>query len=365
MYKYLESFEEARKVVLPCLYLPPGTELPKNNGTHTISDATTESKKLARKKLLRVSSLTLPGVERAVVKACRFLRVPRPSVHAFVSPETGRNAYCLTQNDEPVIIFGSALIELMNEDELACIAGHEIGHFLLPEAHLLSNPETKDGRIHCRAAEITMDRIGLIACGDLHSACKAEMKLLCGLKEPHLRPDVSALINEAREAFDGSFLSEEDVTHPPTQLRLRAIVEFANSDACQRPWGREGGTPIADINQSISALLNQQIDRHILQAITKDLKMAKAWLYCLCRCNGIIIETHQLNRVKPEVDEQHLQKAWTSLSGFKNDQIEVHAKQRFFSSLEKSVSASPDLTKKLLNFIHTETSLQKISKIIS
>jgi len=364
MYKYLESFKEAREVVLPCLYLPPGTELPKNNGSRTKSDATSESKKLARKKL-RVSALTLPGVERAVAKACRFLRVPRPSVHAFVSPEAGRNAYCIMQNDEPVIVFGSALIELMNEDELASIAGHEIGHFLLPEAHLLSNPETKDGRIHCRAAEITMDRIGLIACGDLHSACKAEMKLMCGLKEPHLRPDVTAFINEARENFDGTYLDEEDATHPPAQLRLRAIVEFANSDACQRSWGLEGGTPIANINQSVSALLTQQIDRHILQAITKDLKMAKAWLYCLCRCNGIIIERHQLNSFNPEVDEEHLQKAWTSLSGFKTEQIEIHARQRFTSSLEKSVNKAPDLTKKLFNFIQTEPYLEKIREIIS
>jgi len=323
-------------------------------------DATVESKKLARKKLLRVSSLTLPGVELAVTKACRFLRVPRQSVHAFVSPEIGRQALCLRQNDEPVIVFGSALIELMNEDELACVAGHEIGHFLLPEAHLLSDPETEDGRRHCRAAEITMDRIGLIACGDLLSACKVEMKLLCGLKEPHLRPDVSALINEARESFDGSFLSSEDATHPPTQLRLRAIVEFANSDSCQRPWGRDGGTPITNINKSISALLNQQIDRHVLN----DLKMTKAWLYCLCRCNGIIIETHQLNRFQPEVDEQNLQKAWASLSGFKNDQVELHAKQRFSSSLEKSIGKAPDLTKKLFEFINTEPSLEKIKNIL-
>jgi len=361
MYIYLESFKEAREVVLPCLYLPPGTELPKNVGAPSRRDATVESKKLARKKLLRVSSLTLPGVERAVAKACRFLRVPRPSVHAFVSPEAGRNAYCLVQNDEPIIIFESAMVELMNEDELACIAGHEIGHFLLPEAHLLTDPETEDGRRHCRAAEITMDRIGLIACGDLLSACKAEMKLLCGLKEPHLRADVSALINEAREAFDGSFLSSEDVTHPPTQLRLRAIVEFANSDACQRPWGLESGTPIANINRSISALLNQQIDRHVLN----DLKMTKAWLYCLCRCNGIIIERHQLNSFNPEVDEEHLQKAWTSLSGFKTEQIEIHARQRFTSSLEKSVNKAPDLTKKLFSFIQTEPYLEKIREIIS
>ncbi len=363
MHKYLQAFEEARKVVLPCLFLPPGTELPRNSEARVTKDGSAESRRQSRMKL-RVSGLTLPGVERAVVKACRFLRVPRQSVHAFVSPEVGRNAKCLIQADEPVIVFGSALIELMNEDELSYIAGHEIGHFLLPEAHLLSDPDSTEGRIHCRAAEITMDRIGLIACGELRSACNAEMKLMSGLKEPHLRPDVSAFINEARETFDGSFRREEDETHPPAQLRLRAIVEFANSDACQRPWGRDSGTPIAIINQSISALLNEQIDRHILSEIHEPVLMAKAWLYCVCKCHGIEIGGDLLNRFKPEVEDARLQRAWGSLSGFKGDQVEQHAMQRFTNSIEKSFNKAPKLTKELFGFIQSEPSLQKIKKIL-
>ena len=363
MSRYLQPFSAAREVVLPCLYLPPGTKIPQNSSLRT-KGADQEARRQSRIKL-RVSAQTLPGVERAVAKACRFLRVPREKVHAFVSPEVGRNARCLMQSDEPMIVFGSALVELMNEDELACIAGHEIGHFLLPEAHFLSDPDSAEGRIHCRAAEITMDRIGLVACGDLRAACNAEMKLMSGLKEPHLRMDVSAFLNEARQAFDGSFRREEDDTHPPAQLRLRAIVEFANSDACQRPWGRDTGVPIEQVNLSVSRLLSEHIDRHVMSEIAEPVLMTKAWLYCLCRSHGADLEIRVLNQVGPAVEEERLQRAWASLTGFKDAQLIEHAQKRLMNSLENAIGRSPKLTRELMDFLSEQPQFDPIRHLIS
>jgi hypothetical protein len=349
MRNHLRAFAAAREVVLPCLYLPPGTKPPTDTGLRT-GDATAEAKRQARVKL-RVSPFTLPGVERAVAKACRFLRVPRNTVHAFVSPEIGRNAQCLMGADEPVIVFGSALVELMTEDELACVAGHEIGHFLLPECAMLSDEDSQEGRRYSRAAEITMDRIGLIACNDLQAACRAEMKLMCGLKDPHLRPDVSAFLNEAREAFDGTFRREEDNTHPPAQLRLRAIVEFASSDACLRAWGLDGGTPVAQVNQSVTRLLHEQIDRHTLAEMTEPVLMAKAWLYCLCRSHGHEPDLMMLNQVGPAVEAERLQKAWASLRGFNDAQLREHAHKRMAKAAENAFQRSPQMMRTFFEFI--------------
>jgi len=362
MSDYLQHFAAARSVVLPCLYLPPDTDKPAETTFHP-GEAENEAKRQARLKL-RVSALTLPGVERAVAKACRFLQVPRNAVHAFVSPQTGRNAHCLRQADEPVIVFGSALVELMTEDELACVAGHEIGHFLLPEAHALCDTESPEGRRHCRAAEITMDRIGLIACGDLRAACNAEMKLMSGLKEPHLRPDVAAFLNEARTAFDGSFRREEDETHPPAQLRLRAIVEFANSDVCQRSWGREGGTPIAQVNQSISLLLHEHIDRHTLAEMAEPLLMAKAWAYCWARSLGTTLDLTTLNRSKPEVDNARLQRAWASLAGFQGKQQPEHALRRLANSLESASQRAPQQTQQFLQLLQKDPTLRNLIPLL-
>lgn len=363
MPNYLDSFTEARAALLPCLYLPPGTRLPKDASLRT-KDAEQEARIQSRIKL-RVTPQTLPGVERAVEKACRNLKVPRESVHAFVSPELGRNAVCKMSADEPMIVFGSALIELMDEAELACIAGHEIGHFLLPESYFFYDPESPEGRIHCRAAEITMDRIGLIACGDLSAACKAEMKLMSGLKEPHLRPDVSAFLNEARIAFDGTFRREEDDTHPPAQLRLRAIVEFAGSDACLRPWGREGGIPIERVNASISRLLSEQIDRHVIAEFSEPVLMAKAWLYCLCRSHGKDTDLGLLNLVGPTVEENRLQRAWASLEGFKDEQLREHAHKRMTNAAENAYKKAPQTTRQLFTFISEHAHFATIRHLLT
>ena len=363
MSSYLEPFKEAREIVLPCLYLPQGARLPKDAELRP-RDADDEARRQSRVRL-RVSAQTLPGVDRAVSKACQLLRVPRDKVHAFVSPETGRNAICMMSADEPMIVFGSALVELMSEEELACIAGHEIGHFLLPEAFFLSDASSAEGRIHCRAAEITMDRIGLVACGDLRAACSAEMKIMSGLKEPHLRMDVAAFLADARNAFDGSFRREEDNTHPPAQLRLRAIVEFANSDACQRPWGRTGGVPIEQVNLSVSRLLNEHIDRHVLAEMTEPVLMAKAWVYCLCRSHGAEIDIRALNQVGPPVDKGRLQRAWESLAGFKGAQLIEHAQKRLINSFENAAVRSPNLTRALFSHLTEQPQLSNIRHLLS
>jgi len=363
MSHYLSKFSEARETVLPCLYLPQGTKLPTDVSLRKHA-ARLEAQKQSRVKL-RVTSHTLPGVERAVSKACDFLRVPRSCVHAFVSPEAGRNAQCLMRADEPMIVFGSALVELMSEDEIACVAGHEIGHFLLPEASYLSDPETPEGRIHCRAAEITMDRIGLVACGDLRAACNTEMKLMSGLKEPHLRMDVSAFLAEAREAFDGTYREEEDATHPPAQLRLRAIVEFANSDACQSAWGRTGGTPVTQVNQSVSRMLGEHIDRHVIAEMSEPVLMAKAWLYCLCRSHGHDPDLRLLNEVGPAVESERLQKAWDSLVGFKDDQLREHAHKRMTKAAENAFQRAPQMTRQFFTFVSEQSHFAAVRHLLS
>jgi len=271
----------------------------------------------------------------------------------------------MMSSDEPMIIFGSALIELMDETELACIAGHEIGHFLLPESFFLYDTSSPEGRIHCRAAEITMDRIGLIACGDLSAACKAEMKLMSGLKEPHLRPDVSAFLNEARLAFDGTFRREEDDTHPPAQLRLRAIVEFASTDACLRAWGREGGIPVERVNASISRLLTEQIDRHVIAEYSEPVLMAKAWLYCLCRSHGYNPDLQLLNMVGPAVETNRLQRAWTSLEGFNVEQLREHAHKRMTTAAEKAFEHAPQTTRQFFNFISEHSNFENVRHLLT
>ena len=363
MSNYLIPFSAAREVTLPCLYLPPGTQLPTNVNAR-IEDAEQAAAPLSRK-MLRVTPHILPSVERAVSKACQNLRIDRSKVRAFVSPTFSEpQAVCLTVYDEPVIIFSSQIVELMNEDELCFVAGHEVGHFLLPEAHFLKE-DTIEGRIHSRAAEFSMDRIGTIACGDAKAACNATMKLISGLKEPHLRTDVAAFLADARTSFDGTFQSHEDSSHPPGQLRLWAIIQFSLTDAFLRPCGKSGGSPVEQINAAISQRMHEQIDRHVIASFAEPTLMAKAWLYCLCRGHGTTVDMATLNQVGPAVDEERLRRAWGSLSGFAPAQIIEHAHLRLQKSLEQLQPRSPRIAQQLLELAATEDSMKAIRHLLN
>ena len=365
MSQYLENFGDARKIVLPCLYLPPGIPQAGFSNKKKTDDADNLTKNLSRK-MMRVNPHLLPSVERAVEKACHNLRVRRSQVHAYVTPELeGINAICYNAYDEPVIVFGPQIIELMNEDELCFVAGHELGHFLLPEAHL-HDDDSSEGRIHSRAAELSMDRIGTIACGDPKAACNASMKLMCGLREPHLRTDVSAFLAEARETFDGGHhRHEERSTHPPAQIRLWSIVQFSMSDAFLSTQGKTGGTPVAQINITIGKKMVENVDGLAMKENTESVLMAKAWVYCLCRSHGHEPDLHLLNQVGPLVESERLQRAWNSLVGFKEEQLREHAHKRMTKAAENAFQRAPVLTRHFFAFVSEESHFSPIHHLLS
>jgi hypothetical protein len=146
---------------------------------------------------------------------------------------------------------------------------------------------------------------------------------------------------------------------------LRAIVEFAGTDACLRAWGKEGGIPVDHINASISRLLSEHIDRHVLAEITEPVLMAKAWLYCLCRSHGSEVELRILNHVGPPVEPERLQRAWASLAGFQDTQLIEHAQKRLISSVANAVGRSPKLTRELFDHLSAQPQFATIRHLLS
>lgn len=365
MSHYLDNFAEARKIVLPCLYLPPGMAQTANHSKKKANDGESFAHKLSRS-MMRVNPYLLPTVDRAVDKACRNLKMKRSDVHAFVTPELeGINAVCYNSCDKPVIVFGPRIIELMSEDELCFVAGHELGHFLLPEAHL-HDDDSSEGRIYSRAAELSMDRIGTIACGDPKSACNASMKLMCGLREPHLRTDVSAFLADARESFDGDFhRHEEQSTHPPAQIRLWSIVQFSLSDAYLGTQGKTGGTPVGQINLTIGKKMSEHVDGLAVKESTESVLMVKAWLYCLCLSHGHDPDLRILNEIGPAVETTRLRKAWDSLGGFKDDQLREHAHKRMTKAAETAFQRAPKLTRHFFTFVSEQSHFASVRHLIS
>jgi hypothetical protein len=312
------------------------------------SSADNMLRELRRNHLLVRPELT-PGVERAVSRACANLRVPRKLVLAFIKPDNDLKGYCLPSADRALLFLSSGLVTNLSEEELAFVIGHEIGHFILPEAHVESDDRTTEGLMHNRACEFTMDRIGLVACGETKPACNAVLKIMSGLTEPHLRLDVSAAMQESRETYDGTLVRfEAQSTHPPLLMRLRALLRFAITDACLDPMGKQGGSPVRQANQELVDMMNANVDGAARRQVDESLRMVKAWFHCILRARGETSDLARLNRVEPTVDLALLDKAWASLQGLGSADIGEHAMRRLKSSIEKAVGHSPDRAKAIL-----------------
>ena len=94
---------------------------------------------------------------------------------------------------KPDIIITSKLIELLSEEELQFIIGHEVAHYfyqhsLYPNLESASETNLKLYILNLnRSAEISADRVGLIASGSLEKSLRANLKLASGLGEKHLK----------------------------------------------------------------------------------------------------------------------------------------------------------------------------------
>jgi hypothetical protein len=180
---------------------------------------------------VRVTPSLLPSVHAAIEGAKLRLELDA-QVTAFVFASAEVNAHCLRgRGDREVLVFvSSSMVTLLTPGELTFAIGHELGHFLFehftyPQS-TASHPDLRMLEL-ARAAEISADRMGLVACADLEQALSAMLRVASGLGEVHLKIDVLEYVRQVRDLHnhvgDESFLFS---THPPLPLRVRALLRF-------------------------------------------------------------------------------------------------------------------------------------------
>ncbi len=225
----------------------------------------------ARDELLRNGIRLSEHLSPRIFKICKgvseFLKL-KIEAEIFCIPDQEINAMAvldLDKNGENHSIVGvtSAALERLEDDELASILGHEFGHFLFHHHHLnaLIN-QSVDSPVATvlpplgeslflrwrKKSEVSADRVGLLACGDVHAAARALLKATFGLTNRNLNLDIDALLSQIDELkgkpelIDAAFAS-----HPLLPIRLKALDYFARSSKASRNgFGIESGVPLDD-----------------------------------------------------------------------------------------------------------------------
>ena len=112
-----------------------------------------------------ISKSVTPSLEDQLNSVCETLHIPRECVSAFVYNNPEVQADCVIDSPNTCVLrFTSGLINLMAENELKFVIGHELGHFLLghgsPSEYLSAN--SSENFMVKRARELSSDRLGYL-----------------------------------------------------------------------------------------------------------------------------------------------------------------------------------------------------------
>ncbi|MFI9325934.1 M48 family metallopeptidase [Kitasatospora sp. NPDC052868] len=175
----------------------------------------------------------------------------------YVSQDPTVNAYCIGI-DTPIIVVTSGLVELLDEEELRSVIGHEVGHAMSGHAVyrtmllILTNIAARIAWVPLgnlaimalvtalkewfRKAELSSDRAGLLAGQDLQASMRALMKLAGGHNLAEM--NVDAFLEQAEEyekagdLRDGvlKLLQVLPQSHPFAVVRVAQLKKWAEGD---------------------------------------------------------------------------------------------------------------------------------------
>jgi len=226
---------------------------------------------------VRISPHQCPRIYRLLQEACAILDVPEPELYLMHSPTA--NAFT-SGHDHPFIVVTTAMVDLMSEEELLAVLGHELGHIkcghvlykmmargigllitMVSEATLGLGKLVGAGLVSAfqewdRKSEFTGDRAGLLTVQRVDTMVSLLMKLAGGTVLAHDTYSIQEFLSQADryEEVDAHILDRvykmllvAQRNHPLTVVRARDITRWANEpiyqEALRGNYARQGGQP--------------------------------------------------------------------------------------------------------------------------
>lgn len=172
------------------------------------------------------------------------------NIDFYISGKSSVNACSYSSDDENrshIIEINSGLFNLMNDEELKYVIGHEIGHLINSDMtisnlyHFIYPDEESEEKVpsflskrfnlYNQLAELSADRYGYMANENLDACVTAIFKMASGLFLEKMNVSIDTLMAENSERLD-FFLQDAGVSqgsHPVNPIRIRALELFANA----------------------------------------------------------------------------------------------------------------------------------------
>ena len=196
---------------------------------------------------LRVQKELLPDFYKLCQDVKKKLKI-KDEVDFYITGDSDVNAFSLAAEDEGehhIVNVNSALFDLMSNDELRFVIGHELGHLINkdtalarlinfvfpPEAAVPVTLQYKI-RLHEQLAELVADRYGYMATENLGVCVTAFFKMASGLDLEKMNVSIDALIADNNRRLE-YFLKDKGISrssHPVNPIRVQALNLFATCE---------------------------------------------------------------------------------------------------------------------------------------
>ena len=189
-------------------------------------------------------------------------------VDFYITGDPSVNAFAIASQEEGepnIINVNSSLIQLMTDDELRFVIGHEMGHLINKNATLVklinfvfphgaTIPITLQYKIRLwqQLSELVADRFGYMAMPNLNVCISAFFKMSSGLDFNKMDMKVEAFLEDNKKRLE-YFRNDKGInfaTHPINPIRVEALNQFSKS-----VFFNEKGTSKEELENGMNELI--------------------------------------------------------------------------------------------------------------
>ncbi len=190
----------------------------------------------------------------------------------YITEQSGDfDAQALVIDSVASIVLDRALLDILDEDEMLFTIGQQCGHIHQEHALFLTadfamehvseeymrwvvSPARYAIGAWRRHGNVTADRAGMLACGEMQVAAKALLKRH-GAGSLPTPLDMEIIMEEAEDNPRGSYLAALVHKAPQVPGRLLALKAFADAEIFRRACGRDGGLSMTSVDRQVESII--------------------------------------------------------------------------------------------------------------